>query len=199
MIIYENDVEVVLGDVLAVRATDGKNSVKCGWKSSDESVATVDEWGNVTAENVGNATITATYGKLSATCDVSVTLGGNLPSIETDADDNVTVDLMHEVGVGGEIRFNGKTVDGGKVTYAVADEAIGKVKTEFSSRLKKGETIVTVTGEWKNLESPFMTKEITVKVIDHVSLLFNDEVAPEKSSCIRPTNSKAKLTKTKNS
>ena len=81
LIIYENDVEVVLGDVLAVRATDGKNSVKCGWKSSDESVATVDEWGNVTAENVGNATITATYGKLSATCAVSVTLGGNLPSI----------------------------------------------------------------------------------------------------------------------
>lgn len=180
LIIYENDVEVVLGDVLAVRATDGKNSVKCGWKSSDESVATVDEWGNVTAENVGNATITATYGKLSATCDVSVTLGGNLPSIETDADDNVTVDLMHEVGVGGEIRFNGKTVDGGKVTYAVADEAIGKVKNGVFKPLKKGETIVTVTGEWKNLESPFMTKEITVKVIDHVSLLFNDEVAPEK-------------------
>ena len=180
LIIYENDVEVVLGDVLAIRATDGKNSVKCSWKSSDESIATVDEWGNVTAENVGNATITATYGKLSATCDVSVTLGGNLPSIETDADDNVTVDLMHEVGVGGEIRFNGKTVDGGKVTYAVADEAIGKVKNGVFKPLKKGETIVTVTGEWKNLESPFMTKEITVKVIDHVSLLFNDEVAPEK-------------------
>lgn len=180
LIIYENDVEVVLGDVLAVRATDGKNSVKCGWKSSDESVATVDEWGNVTAENVGNATITATYGKLSATCAVSVTLGGNLPSIETDADDNVTVDLMHEVGVGGEIRFNGKTVDGGKVTYTVADEEIGKIEDGVFKPLKKGETIVTVTGEWKNLQSPFMSKEITVKVIDHVSLLFNDEVAPEK-------------------
>lgn len=129
LIIYENDVEAVLGDVLAIRATDGKNSVKCSWKSSDESIATVDEWGNVTAENVGKATITAAYGKLSATCAVSVTLGGNLPSIETDADDNVTVDLMHEVGVGGEIRFNGKTVDGGKVTYTVADETHKKIHT----------------------------------------------------------------------
>ena len=180
LIIYENDVEAVLGDVLAIRATDGKNSVKCSWKSSDESIATVDEWGNVTAENVGKATITAAYGKLSATCAVNVTLGGNLPSIETDADDNVTVDLMHEVGVGGEIRFNGKTVDGGKVTYTVADEEIGKIEDGVFKPLKKGETIVTVTGEWKNLQSPFMSKEITVKVIDHVSLLFNDEVAPEK-------------------
>ena len=141
LIIYENDVEAVLGDVLAIRATDGKNSVKCSWKSSDESIATVDEWGNVTAENVGNATITATYGKLSATCAVSVTLGGNLPSIETDADDNVTVDLMHEVGVGGEIRFNGKTVDGGKVTYTVVDEEIGKIEDGVFKPLKKGETI----------------------------------------------------------
>ena len=42
LIIYENDVEAVLGDVLAIRATDGKNSVKCSWKSSDESIATDD-------------------------------------------------------------------------------------------------------------------------------------------------------------
>lgn len=179
LIIYENDVEAVLGEVIAVRATDGKNSVRCNWKSSDESVATVDEWGNVTAENVGNVTITATYGKLSATCDVKVTLGGNLPSVETEADESVTVDLMHEVGLGGEVYFNGKTAAGGKVTYVVADETIGTVEDGVFKPLKKGETTVTVIGEWKNVQSPFLTKEIAVKVVDHVSLLFGDEIAPD--------------------
>lgn len=42
------------------------------WKSSDETVAVVDENGNVTAKAVGNAKITATAGKVSAVCSLTV-------------------------------------------------------------------------------------------------------------------------------
>ena len=42
------------------------------WTSSDETVATVDATGKVTAVKAGTATITATAGKLSATCTVTV-------------------------------------------------------------------------------------------------------------------------------
>ena len=42
------------------------------WTSSDEAVATVDQEGNVTAVADGNATITATIGETTATCDVTV-------------------------------------------------------------------------------------------------------------------------------
>ena len=44
------------------------------WSSSDASVATVDQNGNVTAVGVGTATITATAGDCSATCEVTVTI-----------------------------------------------------------------------------------------------------------------------------
>ena len=44
------------------------------WTSSDESVATVSQDGMVTAIAAGNATITATCGSVSATCDVWVTV-----------------------------------------------------------------------------------------------------------------------------
>ena len=44
------------------------------WSSSDASVATVDQNGNVTAVGAGTATITATAGDCSATCEVTVTI-----------------------------------------------------------------------------------------------------------------------------
>lgn len=44
------------------------------WSSDDPSVATVDQNGTVTAVNSGNATITASAGGLSATCEVTVTI-----------------------------------------------------------------------------------------------------------------------------
>ncbi len=42
------------------------------WKSSDETVATVDENGNVTAKAAGTAKITASIGEFTATCTITV-------------------------------------------------------------------------------------------------------------------------------
>ena len=61
----------------AETATDSKTAVE--WSSSDESVATVDETGSVTAVAAGEATITATVKdtELSATCTVTVKVTAN--------------------------------------------------------------------------------------------------------------------------
>lgn len=56
------------------------------WKSSDDTVATVDSTGLVTAKGEGKATITATVGDKTATCEVTVS--GMLGDI--DKDNNIT-------------------------------------------------------------------------------------------------------------
>ena len=50
----------------------GEPSAKPVWSSSDPSVATVDADGNVTATGRGSAVITASYGNLSDSCEVTV-------------------------------------------------------------------------------------------------------------------------------
>ena len=50
------------------------------WSSSDEAVATVDSNGKVTAVATGNATITATAGEESATCDITVEKAASKPT-----------------------------------------------------------------------------------------------------------------------
>ena len=50
------------------------------WSSSDEAVATVDSNGKVTAVATGNATITATAGEESATCDITVQKATSKPA-----------------------------------------------------------------------------------------------------------------------
>ena len=63
------------GDYIQLRATvtpDDDYAPTVTWSSSNSSVATVDEWGIVTAVGAGNAVITAHAGNASATCSVRV-------------------------------------------------------------------------------------------------------------------------------
>jgi uncharacterized repeat protein (TIGR02543 family) len=67
---------LVVGKTAVVSATvKPSNATKkdVTWKSSNTSVATVDENGEITAKGVGSATITATAGNKSATVNVTVT------------------------------------------------------------------------------------------------------------------------------
>ena len=62
------DTETLVATVLPENTTDKTVT----WASSDEAIATVDSEGKVSAVGIGTATITATCGDVSATCEVTV-------------------------------------------------------------------------------------------------------------------------------
>ena len=94
---------------------------KVTWTSSDPAVATVDENGVVTAVANGTATITASIGDLSATCEVTVTSRSSHPSSgSTTAYPVSVVDAMPS---GGKIESNRDSASkGATVTITVRPE-----------------------------------------------------------------------------
>ena len=68
------------GETATLTASPTPSDAELGtivWSSSDESIATVNQEGLVTAVAAGSATITATSGSLSASCAVTVTAAGS--------------------------------------------------------------------------------------------------------------------------
>lgn len=85
-------------------ATTDPAEVKVTWSSSDSSIATVDEYGNVTNVYTGSdaatVTITATAGDKSATCAVSCTGDGSNPDANT-SDPGTTTPEQPDTNTGG--------------------------------------------------------------------------------------------------
>jgi len=97
IVLSESDVTMSTGESRQLTATvypDEADDKSVDWKSSDESVATVDETGLVTAISNGNATITAiaTDGSgISASCGISISTVTGIEEIAPDENDDVRI------------------------------------------------------------------------------------------------------------
>jgi len=179
VILDEASVSLTLGETRSLRATDGNETVLCNWTSSDDNIVSVNEWGMLTANKVGSATITAERGGKKAYCEVGVTLGGYLPVLEIGTDDEIQVDLAHSADISGRVLFNGKYYSDAKISYVLSDGTIGKVANGVFKPAKAGSTTVTVTAEWRDVKSEFLTREITINVIHNVNFFADGKPVPD--------------------
>lgn len=87
IVLNQDKMELVKGATGQLTADTIPENSDVVWSSSDESVATVDENGKVTAVAVGTATITATSGNVvSATCECTVVEEQKVPVTPGEAD-----------------------------------------------------------------------------------------------------------------
>ena len=193
VILSQNDAELVVGDVLQLRATvkpDDASDKTIVWSSSVTTVATVDGNGKVTALGVGKAIIIAKSGNILAPCTVIVSpvkvdiseikldkssltmiIGDEQMLVATIVPDNATVQTVQWTSSDTSVA----TVDNGKVV-AVKE---GTATISASADGKIAECAVTV--DYVHVQSVTLDKT-EVTVTEGESFILTATVEPENAT-----------------
>lgn len=137
------------------------------WGSSNDSVATVDQNGNVTAMGAGTAKITVTRGTKTAECEVSVSVP--LESVEVSAK---TLELLKGQNQTLTVSYNPEdTTDDKTASWSSSNSAVASVDQNGKVvALKEGQAEITVTAGGK---SDVCTVTVTEKHIESIALSQN--------------------------
>lgn len=148
------------------------------WSVDDPNVVSVSDRGLVTALRVGTATVTATCGDKSASCEITVGLGDYIPAINLGALETVS---QISVAAGTPFNFSPYVVYAGKIyndatfKYSVDNSAYGAFYgSTFNATYNTGKVNVTVVADWRGADSEFLTKTFEVTVVDNVAISINE-------------------------
>ncbi len=131
------------------------------WSSSDDSVATVDENGKVTAIDVGQAIITVKMGRDIGKCTVNVVYGDYLPTlvVENGVQDGDYLELGKTYNLYSHVMFNRKEFFDHDLTCISSDATIASVVYDQNSRaivlnaLSTGKVRIIVSATWRDFTS----------------------------------------------
>lgn len=145
----QTTLELTVGEGATLVATTS-NGKDVEWSTSDANVATVSSRGGVTAQGAGTCTITAKYGKASATCAVTVKEKIVVNFTFTDGSGATLTEAT--VDRDGTLQLNATASDDSEITsWESQDESIATVSpTGLVSGLFDGETnivVKTATGQ----------------------------------------------------
>ncbi len=145
LVLSEHSITLTEGGSIAITASlkdaegnDSEQEFSVEWSSSDIEVATVDKAGTITAVKAGKATITATCGKLSATCEVTVS--------EPEAPEVTEINLDTEKISGVEGSTYHLQADVDDLTWSSSDESVAVVdQNGIVTLVGAGRAIITAT------------------------------------------------------
>ncbi len=161
--------ELTIGDEYKLYVTKAEYLDKeINWSSSDEGVIVVKD-GLCVAENIGDATVTATT-EDGTSCKVvlSVGSGGMIPTLETEVNvgETLTVKVGEKFNLAAYVLFNGKKFIDGSIEYRISDEGVCAVAADgLLIAIKEGSATIVVKGSWRGFDDTFLVKTFTLDVI----------------------------------
>ncbi len=143
------------------------------WTSSNEDVAEVSQDGVVSAKTVGTATVTASYGGVSATTQINVSYGDYIPNVATYSGLDVLNEAKNVLAVGNTytlgayVDFNNKVFGDATFTYQSSNTEVLSIDANgVITPNKYGESVtVTVSGTWRDFT---INKSFNVDVRENV-------------------------------
>ena len=156
---------------------DGGENDALSFTSSVPTVVSVDEYGNVTGEAVGQATVTVLYADKTATCAVTVTLDGQIPLLDFEQFSGQTANVSRnqQLNFAAVVVYNGDLYRDAEITYTSSAESVGTVsESGVFTPVGLGETVVTATAAWRGVSAATLTRTVTVKVEKTVQFYVND-------------------------
>ncbi len=171
IILNASNAELKVGESISLSASvlpENTTDQTVGWSSSNEEVASVDANGNVTANALGEATITATCGNVSASCYVTV-----VPTpVESIIISETSISLIE-----GECATLTSTVSPAEatdpsVTWTSSDESVATVSAEGIIIAIKAGT-ATITAASSNGLTASCEVTVSAKIIDATEILLN--------------------------
>lgn len=148
--------------VATVKPSDATEKT-VNWSSSDSAVASVSQNGEVSALSKGNATITASAGGKSATCDVQVSVP--LEALAFSVEDNIVIDDVQ----GHELRIIPVPEDASipEISWSIKDDGVVSLSQQSGdgtcivSAVNNGETTIVAKANGSSIEASL---QVTVKV-----------------------------------
>ena len=191
IILDKKEMSLTVGDMETLIATvkpDGSTEKNVTWASSNSSVVKVEN-GKITAMNVGTAVITATAGKVSAQCSVTVTpkQDNNNNPVE---DVKITLDKT-KLTLGVKEPFTLKvTVTPSSysksVTWTSSNDKIASVKNGKITAKKKGKATITATAGGKSVSCAVTVKPAPTKKAKISGVKNNISLKVKKSTTLKP-------------
>lgn len=143
------------------------DNTRVTWKSSDESVVTVDEKGKVTAVGNGTATITVTSvsGNYTATVAVTVKIPVEIEKISIEAEKETLTKIGESTEL--KVKIEPENADAQKLIWKSDNEMVDAVDENGKvTAIGNGMAIITVTTEYgKNTASIIITVKIPDKPV----------------------------------
>ena len=121
---------------------------RLSWTTSNSSVATVSSTGVVTAVGVGRATITATCGKVSATCDVQVEEGSGSDQPVQPSEGSVTFDFTNISSLSPSYDPNGNVTEYDVTDVKFENGVVSILSKASSGASNKPRLFKSSSGDW---------------------------------------------------
>ena len=132
------------------------------WKSSDEKIVTV-YGGTITAVKAGKATVTATAGEISATCEVQVTAKVAVTEVVLDRN-KITIDVGSTETITATVLPDNATDK--TVRWTSSDDDIATVKDGTVTGISEGKATITATAGSKSATCTVTVKYVPLQSIE---------------------------------